>query len=281
MPWRWRPDGDYVGNLPNVRRIMPHLMKTRNESAVFWEQKLDVTETDAFLAAYRERTGRKVTYHHLVIWAAVMSIHDRPRLNRFVVGGRVFQRRGIWISFSGKKAKTDSHPLVTVKREFDPSWSFDKFVEVIDGDIEFSRSDQESTTDKELKLLLRLPTFGLYLLVSLVRLLDHFGLLPGWFIKNDPLFASMFIANLGSLNMDAGYHHLYEYGNIPLFTVIGKRKLEPVVNQETGALEVKPLVTLRHLYDERIEDGLYMARVLDLFQDRFEHPGKHIPLPEA
>ena len=280
MLWRWRPDGDYVRDLPNVRRIMPFLMRGKNQSAVYWEQKFDVTATDAFIERYRQVTGKRVTYHHLVIWAAVHAIAERPRLNRFIAGGRVYQRRGIWISFSGKKKKDDNHPLVTVKREFDPKWSFEQFVDVIEGDIKESRSDKESTTDKELKFFLRIPTLILWLLVKLVMFLDNINALPAVFIRNDPLFASMFIANLGSLDMDAGYHHLYEYGNIPLFTVIGKRKLEPWVDQDSDELTTRPVITLRHLYDERVEDGLYMAKVLDIFQHRVEHPEAYIDLPE-
>lgn len=276
MPWRYRPDGDYVKDLPNIRRMMPFLMRGKMESALWWEQKFDVTKTDEFLAKYNQQTGRRVTCHHLIIWAAVLTINDRPRLNRFIAGGRVFQRRGIQISFSAKKKKDDNHPLVTVKRTFDPSWSFEKFVDVIDGDIKESRSDKESKVDKEVKFFLRIPTVLLWMMVAFVKFLDRFSLLPGWFIKDDPMFASMFIANLGSLNMDAGYHHLYEYGNIPLFTVIGKRKMEPVVDAATGQVVARPIVTLRHLYDERVEDGLYMAKVLELFRDRVEDPGKHI-----
>jgi tetratricopeptide (TPR) repeat protein len=39
------------------------------------------------------------------------------RMKWFVAGGRIFQRRGIWISFSAKKRRTEDAPIVLVKRE--------------------------------------------------------------------------------------------------------------------------------------------------------------------
>ena len=37
----------------------------------------------------------------------------------------------------------------------------------------------------------------------------------------------MFFANLASIGMDACYHHLYEYGNIGIFAVIGRAVPDP------------------------------------------------------
>jgi pyruvate/2-oxoglutarate dehydrogenase complex dihydrolipoamide acyltransferase (E2) component len=101
--------------------------------------------------------------------------------------------------------------------------------------------------------------------------LDHVGLLPGDFIRKDPLFASLFIANLGSIDMDAGYHHLYEYGNISVFMMVGRIHDEVVVGPD-GKPTVRPMMTLRYSFDERIEDGLYAARALDIMKKIIEDP---------
>ena len=67
--------------------------------------------------------------------------------------------------------------------------------------------------------------------------LDHFNLLPAFFIQDDPLYISVFVANLGSLKMGAAYHHLYEYGNCPLFLVLGQVEDRPGVVE--GRVEVQ------------------------------------------
>lgn len=271
MPFRWRPDGDYVRDLPKTRRIMPFIMRKRNESTAFFEQKLDMSKTLTFLQGFRERTGLHATMLHLLIYASAQMLRERPRMNRFVAGGRIFQRRSIWISFSAKKRKTEDAPIVLVKRGIDPSWSFDKLVQKIEEGISEGRSDKPSTTDTELSLMFKLPTLLVGWLVWLLMKLDYFGLLPGAYIKKDPLFASIFIVNLGSINLDAGYHHLYEYGNIPMLIMAGRSKEEVVVGKD-GNPEVRSMMTLRYSFDERIEDGLYGAPALEILKRIIEDP---------
>jgi len=148
-------------------------------------------------------------------------------------------------------------------------------VQKIEEGINEGRSDKLSTTDTELSLLFKLPTFLVRWLVRLFVKLDHFGLLPGAFIRKDPLFASLFIANLGSIDLDAGYHHLYEYGNIPMLIMAGRSKDEVVVGPE-GKPETRPMMTLRYSFDERIEDGLYGARALEIMKKLIEDPAAAI-----
>lgn len=268
---RWRPDGDLVRNVPDVRRIMPFLMRTRNESIVFFEQKVHTEQAKRFLQDFREATGLRATLLHLLIWASARTLDARPRLNRFTAGGRIWQRRGIWISFSAKKAKHDDAPIVVVKRRVDPAWSFEELVRHIEAGITDGRSDAPSSTDKELKLLFLLPTFLLSWFVHLARWLDHHGLLPRAFLDGDPMFASMFIANLGSIDMQAGFHHLYEYGNIPIFMTVGRSELDPVIDED-GRVSARERMTLRYSFDERVEDGLYCARALELLKAMLEDP---------
>jgi len=271
MPFWWRSDGDYVRNVPRTRRIMPFIMRKRNESIVFFEQKLDTAKASTFLRDFRDRTGLRATMLHLLIYSSAQMLKDRPRMNRFIAGGRIFQRRGIWISFSAKKRKTEDAPIVLVKREIDPSWSFEELVRQIEGGISESRSDKPSITDTELSLTFKLPVFLIGWLVWLLMKLDHFGWLPGSFIRKDPLFASLFIANLGSIDLDAGFHHLYEYGNIPVFIMAGRSKEEVVVGPGGNPI-VRPMMTLRYSFDERIEDGLYGARALEIMKRIIEDP---------
>ena len=248
-------------------------MRTRNESVVYFTQRIDAEPLQAFLAEFRARTGLRASVLHLLIWSMARTLGVRPRLNRFSSGGRIYQRRGIWISFSAKKVKSDEGAIVVVKREVDPASTFEDVVRQIEGGIKEGRSEAKSTTDKELNVLLRLPTVLLGLLVRFQMLLDRLGLLPGVFIRSDPLYASVFVANLGSLDMEAGYHHLYEYGNCPIFATVGRIQPE-IVPGPDGQPTTRPMLTIRYSLDERIEDGLYCAKALDLLKARLEDPGK-------
>ncbi|MDH4271984.1 MAG: 2-oxo acid dehydrogenase subunit E2, partial [Candidatus Aminicenantes bacterium] len=104
-----------------------------------------------------------------------------------------------------------------------------------------------------------------------VRTLDYFGLLPASFIKGDALYTSAFLANLGSIGFDAVFHHLFEWGNAPVFVVVGKRKREAVVGPN-GELEVQDVMDLKFSLDERITDGIYFVTTIGIFRDFVENP---------
>jgi hypothetical protein len=268
-----RRDGT-LAKVPPYRRMMPFLMRQRNESIVLFEQQLDMSRAQPWLEAWHARTGQHATAFHLVLHAIARVLHDRPHLNRFVAGRRIYDRRGVFMTFAAKKAFRDDAPLATVKRAFVPGESFAGMVEALNADIQVARSDAISKVDRELSVLLRLPGFLLAASVALLRWLDGLGLAPRALIGDDPMYTSAFVANLGSLQIDAAYHHLYEYGNCPLFCTVGRLAPAPVV--VGGAIEIRPSLVLRYSYDERIEDGFYAASALARVRGWIEDPGSWI-----
>ncbi len=269
MPLRWRSDGDFVKKLPLTRRIMPHIMRTRTESQVYFEQKINVSRTWDFIRECRKKS--QVTFLQYFIWTGAKTIQKFPDLNRFVAGKQIYQRRGIWVSFSAKKEKTDKSPIVVVKAEIDPKKDFLTTAQLIQKHIAERFSGKKSTTDKELSLAFLLPNFVVGFVSRLLMWLDYFGFLPGSMIQKDEMFSSVFVANLGSIGLDSAYHHLFEYGNIPFFVVIGQKKDEPILD-ETGNLTVAPIITIRYTFDERITDGLYCMKALEHLKQLLENP---------
>jgi hypothetical protein len=250
-------DGTRVRVHP-YRRMMLFLMRGRNESAVYFEQHLEVANTTAWIADYNARTGKRATLFHLVLHALASVLHERERLNRFTVGRRTFQRKHVFLTFAAKKAMSDDAPLATVKRRFAREESFDELVGKLAGEIETTKTTERSAMDKEMSILLALPGFLLAFLLGALKRLYAIGLAPRSLVDTDPLYTSAFVANLGSIKIDAAYHHLYEHGNCPLFVTIG---------QVTGGT-----LTLRYTFDERVEDGLYCAKSLQLLAQRVQDP---------
>jgi len=107
--------------------------------------------------------------------------------------------------------------------------------------------------------------------MSAQRVLDYFNLLPGSIIAADPLYASAILANLGSVGLDSAYHHLFEYGTAPIFVTMGRVK-KAVVPGENDTAVVRDVVSLKYTFDERIADGLYCAKSLDLLKGFLEKP---------
>jgi hypothetical protein len=273
MPLFRRPDATAVETVHPVRRIMPFLMPTKNGAFVLFEQEIASEPAARFLATFNagRPAERPATLFHLVLRAIGLALTEYPRLNRFVAGSRLYQRRGIWLSFSAKQRLERDAPIFTAKFLFEPTETLAAMVDRVHAEVGAGRSGRETRTDREIKAFLRVPAPVLRVGVRLVRRLDAWGLLPPSFSAGDPLYASVFVANLGSVGLDAAYHHLYEYGTIPIFVTIGRVRRVPAVLDD-GSLGSREIVTLRFTYDERVEDGFYAARALERLRELLEHP---------
>jgi pyruvate/2-oxoglutarate dehydrogenase complex dihydrolipoamide acyltransferase (E2) component len=279
MPLFRRSDGDLVKDESPVRRMIPYLMRGRNESAIYHTELIDMSKLRPWMRAYnRAHVDEPITLFHLVLFGISKALQTRPGLNRFVSGGRIYQRRGTWLSFAAKKKMDAKAPLVTVKLEFPETETFGDCVKRIKESIGEGRSDRLSTVDKELKFFLALPHLVLRGVIAIARFLDRMNLMPASMIKSDPMFTSAFVANLGSVGIDRTYHHLYEWGNASLFAVIGvPRKVVTVGAGEK--LIVKEMVEVRWTFDERINDGFYCALAMKHAAKVLEDPEKMIGPP--
>jgi hypothetical protein len=250
---------------------MPALMPTRNGSVVFFDQRLRVGETERYLAAIREsHPDIHPTLFHVVLWALAKMFDRHSRVNRFVAGGRLYQRDSITIAFTVKSELTDDGTLLEVKHRFDPEQPFVSLVHDLQAEVTSTRAGSRGLADRELDLFLRLPPTLRRGVVRTASAANALNLLPRSFIEADPFFASAFVTNLGSVGLDAAFHHLYEYGTIPIFGVLGK--VCETAEVEDGRLAVARTASMKFTYDERVEDGLYAAGAIADFQALVEHP---------
>ena len=218
MPLFSRSDGRLIRDEAPSRIVMPYLMRGRNESIVLHEALYDLTKTRPWLKAFnRAKPPQPATLFHLYLWACGHVVHRRPGMNRFVSGGRLYQRRGVWLSFAAKREMRLEAPLVPVKLEFpDSDLGFAPFVRIVAHAIEHGRSAGDRPVDRETSLSARLPHPLRRVAAAFYRTADRFNLLPRRLIVNDPMYATVFVANLGSLGLDRTWHHLYEHGTCSL-----------------------------------------------------------------
>jgi hypothetical protein len=249
-----------------MRRILPHVSPRRNESLFYLPNDVDVEAALEFLEKHNRTrpADRPATLFHLLLRAIAQGLVLRPSCNRFVSGGRLWQHRGIQLTFSAKRALSDAAPMVTIKRRFDPEHeTLDEMIDGLYALLRPARRGVESTSDKETRLLLRLPNAVTGALVRAADALDRFGLLPLAMIEPDPMFTSVFVANLGSVGHEAGFHHLWERGTCSAFCVIGRVKPGPAGRR---------IASVYWTWDERVEDGLYSFGYTNGVKLRLESP---------
>ncbi len=256
-----------------MRRILPHVSPRRNDSVFYLPNQVQVDAAFEFLDKYNRTRPpeRPATLFHLLLRAISQGVALSPRCNRFVKGGRLWQRRGIYVTFSAKRELSPDGQMLTIKRRFDPDHeSLDAMIDGVYGMLRPARSGVESTSDKETKLLVRLPPPITGVIVRAGEWLDRFGLLPHAMIEADPMFATVFVANLGSVGHEAGFHHLWERGTCSAFCVMGRVNTAPDGRRSMG---------LNWTCDERTEDGAYTFVYTNGVKLRLESPDLLLAAP--
>lgn len=275
LPFFRRPDGFRLRDLPPIRQAMPLVLKRRHEAAIYHKITLDLTRTLEWLNDYSaSHPAQKATFFHLYLWASARNLHAFPHLNRFAVGRHVYQRSSVTISFSVKKERSVDAPFVLTKLDMASDEAFAAVVDRATAAAEQCRHEAGGLVDLELMLVEKLPTLVTGTVVDLMRLADRLNILPGSMIEGDPLFTSLILGNLGSVGLDAPFHHLNDYGSCSLFGTIGLIERRPVVVGEK--VEVRPVVDVGYTMDERAFDGYYAARAIEHLRRLCEDPGAHI-----
>ncbi len=262
----WRNDAKPVKDLSTMRRFMPFISPRRNDSLFLMMQEIQVDAALEYLEKKnRERPPeQRLTLFHLFLRSLSEVFVLRPGVNRFVKAGRLWQREGVYLTFSAKRKIEDGSPMLTIKRRFHAeSESLEEMVDGVMGTLRPQRAGKKTQSDKEMSLLLRLPNVVIQLLLKAADFLDYFGLLPKAITDSDPLYSSVFIANLGSIDYPAGFHHLWERGTCSIFGVMGRVEERP---------DGKRSMQVAYTYDARIEDGLYSYHSLEGIRERIEHP---------
>ena len=279
-----RRDGVYLRKIDPFMRFFPFIMKGRNESVVYFKQQIDVTELKAYIGrrnreSAANRQGAISTLFHAVITAMVKVTIERPQANRFVIGRRLYQRNDIRFAFVVKREFKDDAKEEILIMKFKPDDTLDSISKRIMEDVKRTRQagkEEEENRHGILNLfqyIMDTPRIILSGVVSFLSWLDYHGWLPSIIIDNDPMHTTCFLSNLGSLGIEAPYHHLYEWGTTSAFLTVGVVKKAPLVMPD-GTLAVRDVMNIAVTLDERISDGYYFAQTLKRFTHLLEHPAE-------
>ena len=101
--WGDRKDAIWLKDIPAMNRIMAPLMPNRADNEAHISVDIDMRPMKAYLEKLNEgRTEDKYTVFHIISAAIGKAFVLRPRMNRFIVGSRMYQRKDISIAFTVK-----------------------------------------------------------------------------------------------------------------------------------------------------------------------------------
>ena len=272
--WGDRIDGRRIRTLAPMAQITAYFQVERNTCSNLFEESFEISHIDRYIRQKRREGYTDFGITHVLLAAYVRGVAKYPQLNRFISGQKVYSRgEDIQYCMVVKKEMTVDSPDTSIKVHLNPRDTAIDVYNKLNAAIESVKATQEldSSLDGLIMLLNLIPGVVLKFTVWLLKLLDYFGMLPMWLMELSPFHGSLFFTSMGSLGIKPIYHHLYDFGNLPVFAAFGmKRKANEV--QEDGTVVQKKYIDVKFVTDERIVDGFYYATFFKYFKRLLAHP---------
>jgi hypothetical protein len=267
-----RSDGRRLRTLDPMFTLIPYIMRTRLDSQNLFEFDIPLEHMEEYLHHKREEGYKKMSFLYVAMAAMIRMYSQKPMLNRFVAGNRIYARNRIEISITDKKQMTEKALETTVKIAFDPKSTIYDVYQKVNKIIEENKGeDTENDSDVTARILTLLPSFLIRALMGLLRFLDRHGVMPKALIAVSPFHTGTFITDLGSLGIQPVYHHLYEFGTTTIFIAFGA-KYKKITLDENGQKDRGKYLNFKVSTDERICDGYAYATGFKLMQNLLLHP---------
>ena len=254
-----RKDGRRVRTMSPMSYVIPYIMRTRNDAQNQIADTIDITEADKFLREMRAKGYKSISVLHVFIAAYIRAISMRPGINRFCSGQKIYHRNTIEINMAVKKEMSLDAPDTMIKVRFEPTDTITDVYEKFNAVVEKATAEGSNTDfDKTARWLTRLPGILFRGTVRLLEFLDYHGWLPQALLDVSPFHGSMIITDMGSLGIPPIYHHLYNFGNLPMFIAFGAKRKAVELDREGKPVE-REYIDFMAVMDERVCDGYYYA----------------------
>ena len=260
---------DYTGMMQLSCDIKPN----RSVSDVYINQKIDVTELTKYLEK-KKKKGDNITFYHAVVTGIGKVYYNRPYLNRFVQDRHLFMHNDIVIGFVAKTAFNDKAEELMVMLKIDPKDNIYTLSEKIADKVNGIRDPKGKIVKKGgnniIDVLGHWPNIFRVPVIGLLKWMDKKGILPASIEEDNLYYSSIILSNLGRLHSPAIFHNITDFGNSSALATIGEVRDELVIKD--GKQEVRKLCEFGINLDERIADGYYFIKSIQLLQYIFDHP---------
>ncbi len=260
--------------------VSPFIMSNRIGAANSFSASIDIEKIERLICEQREKGMETLGMIHVFMAAYVRTVSQLPGINRFIRGQRVYARNGIEICMVIKKQLKLNSPETVVKLEATPNDTLEDVYKNLADEIEKNKAEgDQNNMDFFIRWLMKLPRILLRATVSFFKILDYFGLLPRFLTKLSPFHGSLFITNMGSLGMPPVFHHLYDFGNLPMFIAMGAKRTEYYIDKN-GATQKRRVIDITIMCDDRICDGHYYATAFRKLKRILANPEQLLLPPE-
>ena len=267
-----RKDGTRLTNIHSMHFVMPLMYPNRCDNEAFISERIDLTNIYAYLEK-KNADNPEYPYNlfQVMVTAVLKVITLRPKMNRFIANKTMYQRNEVSAAFTVKKIFSDNGAEALAQVRTKGTETIDDIHDEIFSQLQLCRSDKVDAGTQSLDAVAKIPGFLARLVGAGARFLDRHGWMPQSVIAGDPYYCSVVLTNLGSIKLHAGYHHLTNWGTTSVFCAVGEAKKRPFFDDD-GTVHMRHSVDIGLTIDERIADGFYYSRTVQLLKKLLENP---------
>ena len=271
-----------VKNLPTFRRIAIGTWRTAYDPSVYGRMDVPMDKALAYIDAFRERTGKRLTVTHMAARAAALSLERVPEANCVLRFYRPYRRKRINIFFQ-VAMESDGDGAADLSGTTIQDVDKKSLLEIIndfEGKVRKVRERKDPVLEKTRSSFRSIPFLLLFPFLQILSFLTvTLNLDLSWLgIPKDP-FGSLMITNVGSLGLDVGYVPLVPYSKVPMLWALGSINDAPVV--EDGEIVIRKLMSATATFDHRFIDGVQAATMAKVVRRCFADPEKYFgPIEE-
>ena len=253
-----------------MQKLMPYIMPQRSDGCNSFRGSIEIDAIERYVREKRDQGMANFTTMHVLLAAYTRLISQRPGLNRYISGQKIYARTHFEAMLCIKKEMKLNSPDSVISMVY-PLDSTARQVYDITEQLISDAKNETTNFDNLAKILDYIPGLVKAFAIGLLRFLDYFGLLPKWLMHLSPFHGSLFITSMASLGLPPIYHHIYNFGNVPVFIAFGVPEWRPIARAD-GSTEVKKMLNYTLVMDERICDGYYYASAFRLFSSLLRNP---------
>ena len=269
-----------VRSLQPMDYVSPYIMVERQDACNSFTDSFDAAPVDAYIRKKRKEGLENFGLLHVLLAAYIRTTADRPGINRFIRGQKIYTRDRVVVCMDVKREMTVEGETTVIKPVFLPTDTADDVYRVFNDLLQEATQDTETGFDSLAKVINYIPGLVKKFVVWLLKLLDYFGWLPTALTNLSPFHGSLFITSMGSLGIPPIYHHLYNFGNIPAFLAYGRRRHANELNV-LGQMERRSYYDVAMVLDERICNGFYYASAWKHMKHILKNPDILDTVPEV
>lgn len=267
-----RFDATYLKDVDSMHFIMPFMYPDRCDNQAFFTFKIDLTNLNAYLEKKNaDNPDYKYNMFQCVVAAALKTIFLRSKLSIFIHNRKMYRRNEVSAAFTVKQEFADNGGEVLAFLHAKPEWTIDDVHNEIHRQLlKLKTKGYADESTSIIDKLNKAPKWITRPLIGGICRLEKIGLIPPAMVETDPYHSSIVLANLGSIGLPNGYHHLTNWGTTSMFLLIGTIGRLPFY--ENDSVTFRDGVEIGFTVDERIADGFYFARSIKMLQLFLEQP---------